>query len=89
MTKKESDYTFHECDSSFIKYIAHEENTLFIFFSSKSVWMYNSVPKSVFNEMAQAESTGNYFNNHVRPVYPGRNLTPISKLVLKQIESDV
>ena len=59
--------------SSFINSVAWHHNTkiLIVSFSSGSIWAYDEVSKKTFNEFAQAESAGNYFNKNIRNKYNG------------------
>ena len=59
--------------SSFINSVAwhHDTRILIVSFSSGSVWAYDEVSKKTFNQFAQAESAGNYFNKNIRNKYNG------------------
>lgn len=70
----------HFADSSFIKHVHWEkDSTLIITFSTNSVWAYYDVPKSVFYELIQSDSTGAYFNKNIRSEYSSEVLFKLSK----------
>lgn len=65
-------YLHHQPDSSVIKHILYDikKESLAIQFHSNTVWIYLEVPIDVYDELVSAKSSGNYFNKHIRNVYP-------------------
>lgn len=73
-------YLYHKPDSSVIKYAVYDikREALAIQFQSNTVWVYLEVPIDVYDEMIAAKSTGNYFNKHIRNVYPSERFIAAS-----------
>ena len=46
-----------------------KQQTLYVTVNDTSLVYYN-VPKFVFNELANASSKEEYFNNHIKDLYP-------------------
>jgi hypothetical protein len=44
------------------------------FLSSGDTYVYDAVPREVFDELLQAESKGRYFNAHIRNSFETRKL---------------
>ena len=62
---------FHQVESSFIKAIAYsrKHRVLKIEFTSGSVYQYFGVSRHRHDRLMTAESTGRYFNAHIRSKY--------------------
>lgn len=67
----EKDLYWHSTKSSFVDAIAydHENNDLYVTLSHGS-YVYNNVPRVVFEEFLLAGSKGKYFNANIKDVYP-------------------
>jgi hypothetical protein len=67
-------------NSSAIERAAYDgaERLLFVFFkgdpSAPRVWVYKGVPLSCFDALAQADSRGRYFHQHIRNQFPAERL---------------
>ena len=55
------------------------KKVLTIEFEKGVVWTYNYVPENLFERLLSAESKGKFFNDSIRPFYPGRNASEASK----------
>ena len=49
------------------------DGMVYIQFQNDDVYRYN-MPAEIYHDMLMAESIGEYFNKHVRKVYPGVKL---------------
>lgn len=47
----------------------NQSDQMLITFKNGRIYMYDDVPRNVFDEMISAESVGRYFNSHVRNLY--------------------
>lgn len=58
-------------ESSNIESVGHDEttDTLEVEFKSGAVYVYDNVPRAVFDGLISASSVGRYFNSYVRDVY--------------------
>lgn len=65
-------YLHHKPDSTVIKLALYDtkRQSLAIQFHSNTVWVYMDVAIEVYDELISAESTGAYFNKHIRNIYP-------------------
>lgn len=61
-----------EVDSSCIEAICyrHLVSVLLIRFHSGSVYQYDNIPQSIFDNLLIAESKGRYFNQYIKDCYP-------------------
>lgn len=60
---------YREVESSNIKAVAHDDNTLFVQFLNGSTYKYFGVPIEKFEELVDAASCGKYLNNAIKPNY--------------------
>ena len=67
--------------SSRIKSVGYDDRAkvLTIEFHKGSIWTYNYIPENLFERLLSAESKGKFFNEYIRPFYPGRNTNEPSK----------
>ena len=65
-----------EVDSSAISYLGYENNILIVVFSNSydRCYVYNEIPKSIYNELISAESIGHYFNTEIKGEYPSNRI---------------
>lgn len=82
MTETEqTDSVVIEVDSTVIK--AFEYNyaieRLTVEFNSGTVWQYDGLPATIFEDMKTATSAGQYFNFFIRGKYQGSKLSLASK----------
>jgi hypothetical protein len=63
-------------DSSLIRSVGYDlpSSVLEVEFDSGHVYEYYDVPLSIYSELMAAESVGSFFNDHVRDMYPYRQL---------------
>lgn len=64
------DLQWRPVESSNIREIAWEDNTLYVTFHKSGTYTYKNVPGSVFIEMCNAESVGRFLNQVIKPNYP-------------------
>lgn len=60
----------HNVESSCISKLDYTEEVLYICFSQGETYAYYNVPKSVYEELVQAQSKGRYFHEKINGVYP-------------------
>ena len=62
--------------SSQIKSIGHDTNTdtLYIRFSSNTIYQYKDVPHNVYIEMLNSPSVGKFLNDKIKGIYPYKKL---------------
>lgn len=56
-------------NSSNIKSIGYENNTLVVKFNTGSIYWYSNVPQNVYEELLNAPSKGHYLNESVKNKY--------------------
>ena len=56
--------------SSNLSSVGYENGTLCIAFNSGGVYYYTGVPRSVYEDLMNADSHGKYFAKFIRNVYP-------------------
>ena len=56
-------------ESKMLKSVGWNDNTLEVEFSKGTVYHYDNVPESVFNEMLNAHSKGRFFNEKIKENY--------------------
>ena len=61
-------------ESSNIKSIGYESNTLYVEFLNNSLYAYSNVPVSVYQGLMNAPSHGHYLAVNVKNVYPYKRL---------------
>ena len=68
---------FIEVESSNLKGVFYKgkTNELFVKFKNDSVYRYEDVPKSVYEELLNAESKGKFFAQNVKTVFHYENVT--------------
>ena len=57
---------FENVESSTIKEIAHENDELYVKFTSGSTYRYKGVPKELFENLKGAESKGKFFATNIK-----------------------
>lgn len=57
-------------DSTNLKSVGYENNTLYVSFHNGGTYSYRGVPYSVFQELLTAPSKGKYFSRHIKLSYP-------------------
>ncbi len=62
--------------SSRIRSVGYDDRSkvLTIEFTRGAIWTYNYIPESLFERLLSAQSKGKFFNEYIRPFYPGRNI---------------
>ena len=60
--------------SSNISSIGYESNTLYVKFTTGSLYSYSGVPMYVYQELMNAPSHGKYFATYIKNDYPCRRL---------------
>jgi hypothetical protein len=45
-----------------------------IFKQNRRIYVYDAVPKRLYEELLDADSQGAFFNLHIRPFYPHREI---------------
>lgn len=60
--------------SSNLNAVAYENGILYIQFKSGSIYSYDNVPQSVYQELMSASSHGKYFSAYIRNSYPYRRI---------------
>ncbi len=67
--------------SSRIKSVGYDDRkrVLTIEFKRGAVWSYTYVPENLFERLLSAESKGKFFNEFIRPFYPGKVTSETSK----------
>ena len=58
-------------NSSDIRSIGYENNTLEIEFNRGGIYQYHGVTFDRYSGLVNAGSTGKYFHNFIKPFYPG------------------
>lgn len=56
--------------SSNLSSVGYENGTLYIRFHSGGLYAYSGVPQSVYIDLMNAPSKGQYFHAHIRTSYP-------------------
>jgi hypothetical protein len=66
----------HAVDSSMLVAVGYDEPTreMRVIFKTGDTYSYRNVPKSVYNELREAESKGAYMKTHVIDVFPQRRI---------------
>lgn len=60
---------FTSVESSNVGAIAMSDGNMYVKFNTGSIYRYDNVPQSVFDDMLSAESKGKFFNAHVKNTY--------------------
>lgn len=59
----------HNVESSNVKQIGYEDNTLFVLFKNNGLYKYFDVPSDVFQTVLNAESVGKALNSKIKKIY--------------------
>ena len=60
-----------DINSSALKSVAYEVNSLFVLFNTGELWEYADVPYNTFLAMLESDSKGKFFNVNVRSKFKG------------------
>ena len=63
-------------ESSALAKVAYDSQRaiLLVEFRNGSVYQYRTVPQQVYQDLLRADSTGVYFNRHIRTIFPHKIL---------------
>lgn len=65
-----------EVQSSAIQAVDHDEGTgLFVTFTSGQTYVYDGVPRDLYERLLRAPSKGTFFNDEIRDAFPFWKLT--------------
>lgn len=56
-------------ESSNVKSVGYNENTLYVLFKNGGLYQYKDVPVKIYDELLVAESVGKYLNKEIKKVY--------------------
>lgn len=68
MTNLKNNY-FVKVESSNISAVGYANDSLFVQYKNGSMYLYNKVPKKVYEELLKAESKGRFVNESIKGKY--------------------
>ena len=61
-------------DSSVLEAAAYHRRSLWVRFRTGEIYRYRNVPRSIYQQLLNADSAGTCFNHHIRNVFPSDHL---------------
>lgn len=59
----------YDVESSNVKQIGYDDNTLFVLFKNNGLYKYLDVPENIFEGLLNAESVGKLLNKDIKNIY--------------------